>query len=152
MNPRLKKIQEYERECFKFLQKKFDKVIWNSLKNPIANIDFSCYKNNKLTLVDAKRLHLNKYVYISSKQKDCNLFILKVLNKFILVSRNDLINIYNFKIEISPNGTHCSINDNLHKEVNEIIKDKVEYPSIKNFVDRAIKEKLSREKRKNVKK
>ena len=46
--------------------------------------------------------------------------------------------------------TIIRIDDNLHNEVSKIIKkgDKIKYPSIKNFVDKAIKEKIDKEKQK----
>ena len=46
--------------------------------------------------------------------------------------------------------TIIRIDDGLHKKVSDFIKDGdgIEYPSIKNFIDRAIKEKLKKELRK----
>lgn len=61
------------------------------------------------------------------------------------------VNIYKHLILINS-MTIIRVDDGLHKEVSDMIKegDKVEYPSIKNFIDRAIKEKLVREKKKNA--
>jgi len=43
--------------------------------------------------------------------------------------------------------TVININNDLHKKVGEFIdkEDRIEYPSTKNFVDKAVKEKLDRE-------
>lgn len=45
--------------------------------------------------------------------------------------------------------TVININTELHKQIAEFIDkdDRIEYPSVKNFVDKAIKEKLKRKKK-----
>ena len=45
--------------------------------------------------------------------------------------------------------TIIRINDDLHKQVGDLIEkgDRIKHPSIKNFIDKAIQEKLDREKK-----
>ena len=59
------------------------------------------------------------------------------------------VNIYKLLI-LKKSMTIIRVDDDLHKKVGKVVEkgDGIEYPSIKNFIDKAIKEKLRMEKKK----
>lgn len=111
----LEKTRKYEKECYNFLRKKFEDVKWNSKEIPNASYDFTCYNNDIVFNVDAKKPN-NKNIFISENQIDRPLFIIKLRKgKFILGNMKTLISL-GYKIRITNNKL-IMISDELHKQL-----------------------------------
>lgn len=93
-----------ERECFKFLKMKFEKVEWLS-RNSYSPIDFKCYKNGIEFLIEGKYC-VNGKVYLSPNQhkvdavaihdgKKTRLLWRKDFGGFVILSKSSVIKLSN---------------------------------------------------------
>lgn len=118
-----KKIEE---ECFEYLKKEFDRVIWLS-KNSYSSIDFKCIKNNIDYFIESKYIS-GKKVHLSPNQKNVDAVVLHNGKNIKLIWKKDFDDIIVFSnnsiIKINQNVKIQLDNLKLHKRetYNEVIE------------------------------
>lgn len=120
-----------ERECFKFLKRKFDKVEWLS-RNSYSPIDFKCYKKRISFLVEAKYSPRNKACLSPNQHKvdaiamhdgkNIRLLWKKDFANFVVFSRMSIIKIHEElkndlkEIKVHPRETYSDIIQRLYEQ------------------------------------
>lgn len=102
----------FEKEAYKFLLTRFDKVIKNNPKN---KIDFTCFRDGKKYLVEAKSKSIGK-AYLKREQKDNADYVVLKGNYGIiqLIGRTD------FKKKFGVNnGISIQVEDKTWQQLNK---------------------------------
>jgi len=78
--------KSFEEECYHFLCKLYDVVIWHSNKRWTAPIDFECYKDGERVFIDAKRSRSN----CNRTDKPINFYLTKIKNEFTFINPQNI--------------------------------------------------------------